>query len=109
MTRKFSRIQREADRIRVEPPKSAWVRLEAQLGSYAADRRMKTARVLSIAASVLLITAIGFLGYYFTSLQGNYTSDIYSHRLEPLTVDPAAGSTIYDIHKMKELHAALAN
>jgi hypothetical protein len=103
MTRRFSHIQNEAEKIRIEPPRSAWMRVEAQLGTHAADRRMRRARVLSIAASVLIIVTIGFLGAYFVNSQGGYTSDIYTQRLEPLIVDPASGTSIYDVDKVKDL------
>ena len=103
MTRKISHLQNEADKIRIEPPRSAWMRLEAQLGAHAADRRMRRLRKLSIAASILAIVAFGFAGYYFVNIQGAYTSDIYSHRLEPLVNDPPTGTSIYDINKVKTL------
>lgn len=106
MTRRLSHIQNEADKIRIEPPRSAWMRVEAQLGTHAADHRMRRARILSIAASVLIIVTIGFLGAYFVTYQSNYTSDIYTQRLEPLVAEPANGSSIYDVQKVKDLTAA---
>ena len=109
MTRKLSHIQRESDKLRMEPPRSAWMRLEAQLGAHDARRRMRRARFISIAASILVIVSVGFLGYYFTNMQGSYSSEIYSHRLEPLVVDPEAGSSIYDVAKVKDLSTTWGN
>ena len=103
MTRRFSHLQNEADKIRIEPPRSAWMRLEAQLGAHAADKKMHRVRKLSIAASVLAIIAFGFVGYYFMNVHGTYTSEIYSQKLEPLVNDPPSGTSIYDINKVKSL------
>jgi hypothetical protein len=79
------------------------MQLEAQLSTHAAEKRMRSARVLSIAASLLIIVSVGFLGLYIVNTQMGYTSEIYSQRLEPLTTEPIKGTTIYDTEKVKDL------
>ena len=98
-------IKQESSKIRIAPPRSAWRRIESQLDSRSAKRRMRTARMLSIAAAVMLIVTIGVTGLYVTSFQKYNSNGLYSLSMEELNESPAEGTSIYDVKKVQELTA----
>ena len=66
---------------------------------------MKTARILSMAAAVMLIVTVGITALFINNYQQYSSMGLYSLSMEELTANPAAGTSIYDVQKIQELRA----
>ena len=96
----------EANNIRVTPPVHAWHRIETSLDVDHAHRRLRRAKVLNIAASLLLLVSLGVLGLYMSkSNESMYSS--YSQSLQHIVIENGDYG-IYDIARVKQM-SLLAN
>jgi hypothetical protein len=109
MNTQSSNFKQEAEKIRVHPPRSAWIRIKAQLDADGSRRKIKIARLINYAAAVILIIVFASLGLYFSTLTSWNDSNLYSSSLEPLSLDVPASASIYDIEKVKDLTAYFAS
>jgi hypothetical protein len=103
MTIQTSNFKTEADKIRVEPPRSAWKQIEAQLDADGSRRKIKIARMINYAAAVVLITLLGVIGLYLNSSQADLESSKYSFSLEVLNDTPSSDISIYNVEKVRDL------
>ena len=98
-----SNFKQEADKIRVQPPRSAWKRIEAQLDADSSRRKFRIAHLINYAAAAVLIAILASIGLYFSNYNSWDSTNLYSHSLESLSMEPSSGASIYDIEKVKDL------
>ncbi|RLD20563.1 MAG: hypothetical protein DRI69_05990 [Bacteroidetes bacterium] len=98
-----SNFKQEADKIRVEPPRSAWKRIEAQLDADRSRRKFKIAYLINIAAAVALVAVLITVGLYVSKSNAWGKADLYSLSFEALPMDSPLEASIYDIDKVKDL------
>lgn len=98
-----SNFKQEAEKIRVQPPRSAWKRIEAQLDAERSKRKFKIAHLINYAAAVVLIAVIASIGFYISSSNSLDDPKLYSLSLEALPMEAPLEASIYDIEKVKDL------
>ena len=108
MNTQSSSFKQEAEKIRVQPPRSAWKRIESQLDADSSRRKIKIARLINYAAAIILIAVVATIGLYYSATNSWENSNLYSLSLESLSMDPTAEASIYDIEKVKDLTAYFA-
>jgi len=105
MNTQSSKFKRESELVRVQPPGSAWKRIEARLEADGSRRKIKIARLFNYAAAILLLAIFAAIGLYFYSTPSGYDSKLYSASLETLTQEPTTDVSIYNIEKVRDLSA----
>ena len=105
MNTQTSNFKQEADKIRVQPSRSAWKRIEAHLDADSSRRKFRIAHLINYAAAIVLIAVVASIGLYFSSSHTWDDSRLYSLSLEALPMDSALEASIYDIEKVKDLTA----
>ncbi len=108
MNTQASNFKQEADKIRVQPPRSAWKQIEAQLDADRSRRKFKIAHIINYAAAIVLIAVVASIGLYFSASHTWNDSHLYSLSLESISMDSPLEASIYDIEKVKDLTAYFA-
>jgi len=101
-------FKEESEKIRVEPPKSAWMRIETQLDAERFRRKFKIAHFINYAAAVVLIIVFASIGLYVANSDTWDDPDLYSLSLQALSMDSPLEASIYDIEKVKDLSGYFA-
>jgi len=119
MNKQTSSFKIEAEKIRVQPPRSAWKRIEAQLDAEGSRRKIKiarlisyaaaiVARLISYAAAIVLLVVFASIGLFFSTSNAWDDSNLYSLSLEALPMDSPDDTSIYNVEKVKDLTAYFA-
>jgi len=108
MNKQTSSFKIEAEKIRVQPPRSAWKRIEAQLDAEGSRRKIKIARLISYAAAIVLLVVFASIGLFFSTSNAWDDSNLYSLSLEALPMDSPDDTSIYNVEKVKDLTAYFA-
>ena len=100
-------FKREAQRLRVEPPVTAWQRIETKLDGHGASRRLRKARILSAAASVALVISASVAVYYLAAFPSVKVDKDYTYGIRPLVIEHDDQESIYDVRSVKQMSMLL--
>lgn len=104
----FKHIQRTAQNLRVDPPRSAWKRIESRLDAHMARRKMHAFRAAGYAAAIILLVALCAFAAAFFINPDLMDPDHYAESVEELTLhDGDRGESIYDIQSVRQMSALM--
>jgi predicted PurR-regulated permease PerM len=100
-----------AKNIKVTPPPGAWQRLEVKLERQRLRRKIKYARIVSIAASILIIITVGVAGFFYLETQSIVSQQTnalnYYQTFEELDFESSMTNTMYQAENIRGLYAAI--
>ena len=100
-------IRNAARNLRVQPPRSAWKRVESRLETQQIRRSSRVIRTLSYAAAAALLIMLSVAGLYLLNQPELTLQTTYSHTLEDLEATGSDGESIFDIAKVKSISALM--
>jgi len=107
MTDIENQFHEHAKHLVVTPTSAAWDRVEAKLHMQRSRRKMATARMLSIAAALLLVVTLSFIVIFYSQDGDQMSSKEYSMMIGELRTDGTYEESIFDVDKIRKSYADL--
>ena len=102
-----AKFREEAQQLHVQPPHSAWKRIESKLETQRMRRKVRVSRLLSYGAAALLLVGISITVMYFLGQPELTTRDGYTVTIVDLQMTDETGHSIYDVERARALSAVM--
>ncbi len=104
----YTQFREQAEHIKVAPAGGSWDRIEAKMQMQRSRRKLAIARLLSIAASLILVVTLSFIAIFYSQNQDWMTGKAYSMTIEELSTTHESGESMFDVEKIRKSYADLA-